>query len=147
MALTTAIVYTSLVISIITAIFLFKNVVISYRLGYKGPKKILLFTLLLVTLVIALSSVESAFFVRGLIHSRVYDDSLTKEMLLAIKGEIKQGTITSIVFLVICIATFIGHWITYKSIQADIQKDVDMPKERWNWGRIKGNNQNITKNS
>lgn len=147
MALATAIIYASLAISIVTAILLFKNVVINYRLGYKGAKKVLLFTLLLATLIIALSSVETGFFVKGLIHSRVYDDNLTKEMLLSIKNEIRQGTITAIVFFVISLVTFVGHWVTYKSIQVDIQKDIDMPKERWNWGKIKEDKQDITKDN
>jgi amino acid transporter len=135
----TIIIILGIILAIVSAIFVTKNFLVDYKGGDNGFKIVSDILLIVVALICSLISVWEGFGVKEILNQLKNPSDLSEEMIDMLNRtavDYTNDVTTSIIVGYVC---FILAYLLFRTIQKEIQREVDKPKRRWDWNKIDKN--------
>jgi membrane-anchored glycerophosphoryl diester phosphodiesterase (GDPDase) len=135
----TIIIILGIILAIVSCIFVIKNFLVDYKGGDNGFKIVGQLLLIVVSLVCSLVSVWEGFGIVQLLSTLKTPIGLSENdinQLNQVLAEYTKDVNTSIIVGYVC---FILAYLIFRSVQKEIQREIDRPKSRWDWNKIDKN--------
>ena len=138
----TIIIILGIILAIISAIFVIKNFLVSYKGSESGFKNVCDILLIVVSLFSSLISVWGGFSLREL-SLRLQNPSdlsnLSEVMIQVLKKTLVQQSREVTIAIIVGYSCFILAYLIFKTIEKEIQREIDRPKRKWDWNKIDKN--------
>ncbi|MBU3144242.1 hypothetical protein [Clostridium sp. CF012] len=138
----TIIIILGIILAIISAIFVIKNFLVSYKGSESGFKNVCDILLIVVSLFSSLISVWGGFSLREL-SLRLQNPSdlsnLSEVMIQVLKKTLVQQSREVTIAIILGYSCFILAYLIFKTIEKEIQREIDRPKRKWDWNKIDKN--------
>lgn len=138
----TIIIILGIMLAVISAIFVIKNFLVSYKGSENGFKNVCDILLIVVSLLSSLISVWGGFSLREL-FLRLQNPSdlsnLSEEMIQLLKKTLAEQSKEVTITIIVGYLCFTLAYLIFKTIEKEIQREVDKPKRKWDWSKIDKN--------
>lgn len=138
----TIIIILGMILAVISAIFVIKNFLVSYKGSESGFKNVCDILLILVSLFSSLISVWGGFSLRELLI-RLQNPSdlsnLSEEMIQLLKKTIVDQSREVTIAIIVGYVCFTLAYLIFKTIEKEIQREIDKPKRKWDLNKINKN--------
>jgi hypothetical protein len=135
----TIIIILGIILAIVSSIFVIKNFLVDYKGGDNGFKIVSDILLIVVALICSLISVWEGFGVKEILIQLENPSGLSKEMIDTLNitaVDYANDVTTAIIVGYVC---FILAYLIFRTIQKEIQRELDRPKRTWDWNKIDKN--------
>lgn len=138
----TIIIILGIILAIISAIFVIKNFLVSYKGSESGFKNVVDILLIVVSLCSSLISVWGGFSLRELLL-RLQNPSdlsnVSEAKIQLLKQTIVEQSREVTIAIIVGYLCFVLAYLIFKTIEKEIQREVDKPKRKWDWNKIDKN--------
>ena len=138
----TIIIILGMILAVISAIFVIKNFLVSYKGSESGFKNVCDILLIVVSLISSLISVWGGFSLIEL-SIRLQNPSdlsnLSEELIQLLKKTIVDQSREVTIAIIVGYFCFTLAYLIFKSIEKEIQREIDKPKRKWDWNKISKN--------
>lgn len=135
----TIIIILGIILAILSTIFVIKNFLVGYKGSDNGFKNVGNIILIVISLICSLISVWEGLGIVQVLNRLKTPSAMTEEaveMLNKTLVEYSKDVNTAIIVGYVC---FMLAYLIFKSIQKEIQQEIDKPRRRWNWNKIDKN--------
>ena len=135
----TIIIILGIILAVGSAIFVIKNFLVDYKGSDNGFKNVGNILLIVVSLLCSLISVWEGFGIVQILTRLETPSSMTVEMVQMLEKtvlEYSKEVTTAIIVGYVCFAL---AYLIFRSIQKEIQREIDRPKRRWDWDKVDKN--------
>ncbi len=133
---TTVIYFMSIALIACGGIFVIKNFLVNYRASDNGIKNVAVILLTVFAVISALTAAADAWHIEGLMDKLQHSRSIDAKLRQLMEGNIADYSSESIVCIISGYIMFIAAYFICRNIEQEICKDLDKPKERWDWSKI-----------
>jgi TRAP-type C4-dicarboxylate transport system permease small subunit len=133
----TIIIILGIILAVISTKFVVKNFLVNYKGSESGFKNVCDILLIVVALFCSLISVWGSFHAREMLITLQDTSGLSEEMIIILKKTLVEQTPGIIKTIILGYVCFTLSYFIFKTIENEIQRDIDKPKRKWDWDKIK----------
>jgi hypothetical protein len=135
----TIIIILGIILAVISAIFVVRNFLVNYKGSESGFKNVADILLIVVSLICSLISVWEGFGVKEILLRLENPTGISQEMIQVLKKTATEQTKDVIRAIIVGYVCFTLAFIVFKTIEKEIQRELDRPKRKWDWSKIDKN--------
>ena len=134
---TTVIYFMSIVLLAFGGTFIIRNFLVDYKLSDNGFKNVAVLLLMVFAVVIALAASGDAWSVEVLMDELQYSKNINVEIRQLMERNIENYRRESIMCIILGYTMFIASYFIYKNIKQELLRNLNRPKENWDWSKIR----------
>jgi uncharacterized membrane protein len=128
----TIIIILGIILAVISAKFIIKNFLVNYKGSESGFKNVCDILLIVISLLCSFISIWGGFSARATLITLQNPSALSEEMIQMLNKSIVEGTQAVIITIIFGYVCFILAYLLFKTIENEIQRELDRPKRKWN---------------
>ena len=128
-----------MILAVMSAIFVVKNFLVDYKGSESGFKNVSDILLIVVSLYCSLISIWGSFSLREILRSLENPAGMSEQMIQMLNNTVTQQTRQIIITIILGYFCFILADLIFKTIEKEIQRELDKPKRKWDWTKINKN--------
>lgn len=132
----TIIIVLGMILTVLSAIFVIKNFLVDYKGSESGFKNVCDILLVVVSLFSSLTSIWESFSLREILLRLENTSGMSEEMIQMLKKTVVEQTPGIIITIVVGYVCYILAYLIFKTIEKEIQQELDKPKRKWDWSKI-----------
>lgn len=135
----TIIIILGIILAVMSTTFVIKNFLVSYKGSESGFKNVGDILLIVISLFCSLISVWGSFSLREIILRLENPSNLSEEMIQVLRKTVVEQSKDVTIAIVVGYLCFALAYLVYKTIEKEIQREIDKPKRKWDWNKIDKN--------
>lgn len=132
----TIIIVLGIILTVLSAIFVIKNFLVDYKGSESGFKNVCDILLVVVSLFCSLVSIWGSFNLREILLRLENPSGMSEQMIQMFKKTVVEQTLGIIITIVVGYVCYILAYLIFKTIEKEIQQELDKPKKKWDWSKI-----------
>ncbi|MGH4123946.1 MAG: hypothetical protein ACREV6_13550 [Clostridium sp.] len=128
-----------IILAVMSAIFVIKNFLVSYKGSESGFKNVCDILLIVVSIFCSLICVWEGSSLREILLRLENPSSMSEEMLQMLKKTVVEQSKDVTIAIIVGYLCFILAYLIFKTIEKEIQREIDKPKRKWDWNKIDKN--------
>ncbi|MHB1394305.1 MAG: hypothetical protein ACYCYE_14780 [Clostridia bacterium] len=120
-------------------VFVIKNFLVNYRASDNGFKNVAVMLLTVMAVIFAFGAAADAWCIEGLVDELQHSGSTNIEYRQLQERSISNYKRESVIYTISGFAMFIAAQLIYRNVKQEILRNLNRPKERWDWSKIRKN--------